>query len=161
MITELIRFEREISICNRNELKFKRESVSVMKDFLLKFPQICLFNGNEFFWQLNSVSAIGNKSPPEKVSVCNQFGHYGKHWFFTLSLITDGNWKQKINKKNKRNDAIGEVPSNPICTDPYKTSHVASEAKGQGRRAPKCNQWLDWVFRCLQVWILTAEGILL
>ena len=46
MITELIRFEPEICICNRNQLEFKRESVSVMRDFLLKFPQICLCNGN-------------------------------------------------------------------------------------------------------------------
>ena len=45
MITELIRFEPEICICNRNELEFKRESVFVMSDFLLKFPQICLCNG--------------------------------------------------------------------------------------------------------------------
>ena len=46
MITELIRFEPEICICNRNQLEFKRESVSVMRDFMLKFPQICLCNGN-------------------------------------------------------------------------------------------------------------------
>ena len=46
MITELIHFEPDICICNRNELAFKRESVSVMRDFLLKFPQICLCNGN-------------------------------------------------------------------------------------------------------------------
>ena len=46
LITELIRFEPEISICNGNSLEFKRESVSVMRDFLLKFPQISLCNGN-------------------------------------------------------------------------------------------------------------------
>ena len=42
MITELIRFEHNIRICNGNELEFKREFASVMRDFLLKFPQICL-----------------------------------------------------------------------------------------------------------------------
>ena len=38
MTTELIRFEPEICICNGNgnELQFKRESVTVMRDFLLK-----------------------------------------------------------------------------------------------------------------------------
>ena len=46
MITELVRFEPEICICNRNQWEFKRESVSVMRDFLLKFPQTCLCNGN-------------------------------------------------------------------------------------------------------------------
>ena len=33
MITELIRFEAEVFICNGNELEFKGESVSVMRDF--------------------------------------------------------------------------------------------------------------------------------
>ena len=46
MITELFRFEPEICICNGNLLGFKRESVSVLRDSLLKFPQICLCNGN-------------------------------------------------------------------------------------------------------------------
>ena len=35
MMTELIRFEPKICICNGNSLEFKRESVSVMRDFLL------------------------------------------------------------------------------------------------------------------------------
>ena len=42
MITELIRFEPEICICNGHKLEFKRESVSVMRDFLLAFPEISL-----------------------------------------------------------------------------------------------------------------------
>ena len=42
IITELICFESEICICNGNKLAFKRESVSVIRDFLLKFPKICL-----------------------------------------------------------------------------------------------------------------------
>ena len=40
MITELIRFEPEICICNGNLLESQRESVSaVMRDFLLKFQR--------------------------------------------------------------------------------------------------------------------------
>ena len=46
MITELIRFEPEICICNGNSFEFRRESVSVPRRFLLKSPQICLCNGN-------------------------------------------------------------------------------------------------------------------
>ena len=42
-----------------------------MTDFLLTFPQICFSNGNEFFYQHDSVSVIGNQSPPEKMFVCN------------------------------------------------------------------------------------------
>ena len=48
-----------------------------MRDFLLKFEEICLCNGNEFFWQRDSASVIGDQFPPEEVSVCNQFGYYG------------------------------------------------------------------------------------
>ena len=44
--TELIRFEPEISFCNGSYLQFKKASVSVMRDFLLKFPQVYLYNGN-------------------------------------------------------------------------------------------------------------------
>ena len=43
-----------------NKLEFKRESVSVMRDFLLTSPQICLCNGNVFFRRHDSVSAIGH-----------------------------------------------------------------------------------------------------
>ena len=43
MITELIHFEPEICICIGNKSEFKeRESVSVMTDILLTFPQISL-----------------------------------------------------------------------------------------------------------------------
>ena len=38
MITELIRFEPKICICNGNELEFKRKSVSVMRDFSAEIP---------------------------------------------------------------------------------------------------------------------------
>ena len=44
--TELMNFEPEVCICNGHSLGFKRESVSVMEDFLLTFPQICLCNDN-------------------------------------------------------------------------------------------------------------------
>ena len=44
MITELIRFEPKICICNGISWDFQRESVSVMRDSLLTFPQICLCN---------------------------------------------------------------------------------------------------------------------
>ena len=59
------------------ELEFKRESVSVMRDFLLKSHR------SVSAMKINSSdSAILylylEKSPPEKVSVCNQFGYYGK-----------------------------------------------------------------------------------
>ena len=69
MITELIRFEPEICICNGNQLEFKREregSVAVMIDFMMRFPEICLCNENQFFWHRDSVSAIGNQSPKKK-----------------------------------------------------------------------------------------------
>ena len=48
VITELklIRFEPENSICNGNSLGFKRESVPVMRDFLLTFPQISVMEIN-------------------------------------------------------------------------------------------------------------------
>ena len=46
MITELIRFEPEICICDENCLEFKRKSASVIRDFRQKFPQICLCDGN-------------------------------------------------------------------------------------------------------------------
>ena len=53
-------------------MEIKRESVSVMRDFLRRFPQICLCNGDDFFWQHNSVSVIGNSFPSEKyLSVTN------------------------------------------------------------------------------------------
>ena len=45
-ITELIRFEPEVCICKINYLEFKGESVSVMRDLLPTFLQICLCNGN-------------------------------------------------------------------------------------------------------------------
>ena len=78
MITELIRFEPKICICNGNQLEFKSESVSVMRDLLLlTFPQIGFCNGNELVWQHESASVIANSCPPEKVSVCNQCGCYG------------------------------------------------------------------------------------
>ena len=37
-----------------------------MRDFLLTLPQICLCNGNCFFWQHDYVSVIGNKLSPER-----------------------------------------------------------------------------------------------
>ena len=40
IVTELIHFEPEVCICSGNELEFKGESVSVMRDFLPAFPQI-------------------------------------------------------------------------------------------------------------------------
>ena len=46
MITELIRFEAEVCICNGKLIGIPKESVSVTRDFLLKFPEICLCNGN-------------------------------------------------------------------------------------------------------------------
>ena len=76
MITELIRFEPELCICNGNSLEFKRESVSAMRDLLLTFPQICLCNGDSFFWQHDLVSVIGYSVPPGEVPVCDQFGYY-------------------------------------------------------------------------------------
>ena len=93
MITELIGFEPEICICNGNELEFKRESVSVMRDFLLKFSESWFCNGNQVFWQRDSVSVIGNEFLPEKVSACNRFGYYGTRvtlhflWYRRLWLL--------------------------------------------------------------------------
>ena len=49
----------------------------LVRDFLLKFPHICLCNGYEFLWQRDSVPVLGNRFPTEEVSVCNQFGCYG------------------------------------------------------------------------------------
>ena len=42
VITELICFEPEVSICKRNYSKFKGGSVSAMRNILLTFPQICV-----------------------------------------------------------------------------------------------------------------------
>ena len=44
IITELSCFEPEICICDENFLEFKGESVSVMRDSLQTFPQICFCN---------------------------------------------------------------------------------------------------------------------
>ena len=55
-------------------LEFKGESVSVMRDVLRIFPQICL--SNWFFWQHHSVSVTERDCPQKKKSVCNHFGHY-------------------------------------------------------------------------------------
>ena len=46
MIAELIRFKPKVCISHGNRLEFKGESVSVLKDVLLTFPQICLHDGN-------------------------------------------------------------------------------------------------------------------
>ena len=43
-------------------MEFKRASVSVTRDFLRTFPQICLCNGNQFF------RLVGNEFPPVEVS---------------------------------------------------------------------------------------------
>ena len=60
VIIELIRFEPEICIYNGNKKEFNRETVFVMRDFLLTFPQICLItDGSLFFWQHDSVSVLG------------------------------------------------------------------------------------------------------
>ena len=69
--TELICFEPEVCICNGNDLDFKR--ICICNE---KFPQIYLCNGKYFFWQHDSVSAIGNEFLPEKVSVCNRYCSY-------------------------------------------------------------------------------------
>ena len=62
---------------NTQELiRIKRESVSVMGDFVRRLPQIWLC-GQRFFGQRDSVSVIGNNFP-QKMSVCNQFGYDGK-----------------------------------------------------------------------------------
>ena len=37
MITELIRFEAEVCICNGNSLELQEESVALMRDTLLNF----------------------------------------------------------------------------------------------------------------------------
>ena len=50
MISELISFEPEICIFNGSSLELNR--VSVMRDFLLTFPKICLCNRNEFLSRL-------------------------------------------------------------------------------------------------------------
>ena len=56
---------RNLDVCICKCLEFKGEPISVMKDFLPTFPQICLCNGNEIFWQHNSASVIGfNFQPP-------------------------------------------------------------------------------------------------
>ena len=76
IITELVKFEPEIGICNGNEFDFEGEYVSVMSDFLLTFPQICLCNGSWLFWQHDSVSVIGTNCPQEDVcdiAVCHLF----------------------------------------------------------------------------------------
>ena len=58
MFTESIGLEPKIYICNWSYVKFKRESVSVMRDSLPTFPQICLCNRNWFFWGHDSASVI-------------------------------------------------------------------------------------------------------
>ena len=65
-VTELIRFEPNVCICNGKE--FKGESVSVMNDILLTFPQICLCNGNiHSSGKHRSVSDIGFNSPQKNM----------------------------------------------------------------------------------------------
>ena len=71
VLTEFIRFEPEICICKGNYLEFKRESVSVRRDFRLKFPQICLCNGDKFFCQHDSVSVIENYHLTENYYIIN------------------------------------------------------------------------------------------
>ena len=68
MITEFGFFEPKLSICDGHYLEFKRESVSVMKDFLLTFPQNCICSGTSFFWQHHSVPVIGNYHPVRKAA---------------------------------------------------------------------------------------------
>ena len=65
--------------------------ISVMRDFLLAFPQICLCNGNYFLWQHDSVSVIGFfYFPQKKVSVCNQLDTMAKRLCYCLlSLMMD------------------------------------------------------------------------
>ena len=51
------------SVFNGNSLEFKREFLSVIREFLLTFPQICLCNDNSCFWQHDFVSVIAILSP--------------------------------------------------------------------------------------------------
>ena len=57
-----------------------------MRDFLRKFPQICLCDGINS-WQHDSVAVIGNSFLPEKMSVRNDFEFHckvGKGHFVAL-----------------------------------------------------------------------------
>ena len=56
-------FEPEVRIFNRDYLKFKRESVSLMRECLPTFPQICLCHGDKFFWRRKPVSVIRINCP--------------------------------------------------------------------------------------------------
>ena len=53
-------------VCNGKYLEFKGESVFVMRDPLPRFPQICLYNGNEFFSEHGSASVLGLGCPQNK-----------------------------------------------------------------------------------------------
>ena len=71
MITELIRFEAEVCICNGNQLELQEECVSFMRDILLNFHRSLSVSVMEikFLWQHNSVSVIGS-SCLQKKHIC-------------------------------------------------------------------------------------------
>ena len=61
-------FLSKVCICDRKKLEFKGASVSVLREFLPTFPQICLCNENKTFSQHDSVSVIEAIDP--RTNVC-------------------------------------------------------------------------------------------
>ena len=72
----VIRFESKICPCNGNSPIFKGESASVIGASLPTFPQICLCNGDWFFWQHDSGFPTGTKCFQNEVCL-QSFGYYG------------------------------------------------------------------------------------
>ena len=67
------------TLSNGKYLEIEGESVSVMRDVCQHSPQICLCDGETFFWRHDSVSVIGINCPQKEMSACSHAGHYGNH----------------------------------------------------------------------------------